>query len=263
MGKFVKGRKRREQLSVELLNSIQLVNVTEIEVLQEVIFTIDTQYPQSKSNLEPALVCALLLNHPDVPSLYATSSRGYGKQQTEYRKRCQSNIQKKLLPRAIEQVLQLNVPRTLVQDTVIVENSSIRKILAQSWRAIEGKERPKVGESDIFDVLANLSLTNLVEQEVIKDADSHIQTDYASNSDRINLSDVCALVLNHENIPKFYATNAKEYNQHKHTYLTQYQVKVRKIIRRIVKKVNLEGSEHSFSKNNMVKNAANLPNVNS
>lgn len=263
MGKFVEGRNRREQLSIELLNSIQLLNVTEIEVLQEVIFTIDIKYAQKKANLEPALVCALLLNHQQVPSLYATTSRGYNKQKAEYRKHYQTNIQENLLPWAIKQVLELNISRTLAQDEVIAENASMRKILAQSWREIEGKGRSKGEKSDIFDVLANLSLTNLVEQEVIKDAHSHIKNDYDSNSDRINLSDVCALVLNNEYVPTLYATNAKEYNQLKQIYITQHQTKVRQIIRGTVKQVNLEGSEHSFSQNNMAKNAANLRNINS
>ncbi|HEY9767915.1 MAG TPA: hypothetical protein V6C71_05310 [Coleofasciculaceae cyanobacterium] len=47
----------------ELASQIKLINVAEIEILQAVLFVINTQYFQDKQYLEPALVCALLLNH--------------------------------------------------------------------------------------------------------------------------------------------------------------------------------------------------------
>ena len=70
--------------------------------------------------------------------------------------------------------------------------------------------------------------------------------------------------MNNENVPTLYATNAKEYNQQKQSYLSTYQVKVRKVIRQVVSQVNLEGSEHSFSANaTAAKNQANARNVQS
>lgn len=152
----------------------------------------------------------------------------------------------------------------ILQAVLLVINTQYFKERTDSWREIKHGQQTKVGTSDIFDLLANLSLTNLIEGEVIADAYSHIQTDYSTKSDRIDLSDVCALVLNHENVPALYATNAKEYNQQKQSYLSTYQVKVRKVIRQVVSQVNLEGSEHSFSANaTAAKNQANARNVKS
>ncbi|MEL6439974.1 MAG: hypothetical protein AAFQ80_12055 [Cyanobacteria bacterium J06621_8] len=248
----------------ELSSQLKLINVAEIEILQAVLLVINTQYFADKQYLEPALVCALILNHNQIPSLYATSPRGYLKQQKEYQKKCQDLMQDKLLTWAVEEVLQQHRPRTLEKDVVMARNSSFKQTRTNAWREIKHGKQTKVGRTDIFDLLANLSLTNLVEGEVIADAYSHIHTDYAANSDRINLSDVCALVLNNEQVPALYATNAKEYNHHKQSYLTTYQLKVRKVIRQVVSQVNLEGSEHSFSANaTAAKNQANVRNVQS
>lgn len=250
--------------SADLAGQLKLINIAEIEILQTVLLVINTQHFKDKQYLEPALVCALLLNHTQVPSLYATSPRGYLKQQKEYNKQCKEIITKKLLPQAIEDVLKQNRLRTLEQDVVMARNAASRQVRTDAWREIKHGAATKVGQSDIFDLLANLSLTNLIEGEVIIDAYSHIQTDYATSSDRIDLSDVCALVLNHESVPALYATNAKEYNQQKQSYLSTYQTKVRRVIRQIVKQVDLEGSEHSFSANaTAAKNQANARNVKS
>ena len=248
----------------ELSSQLKLINVAEIEVLQAVLLVINTQYFQERQYIEPALVCASILNHERVPSLYATSARGYLKQQQEFVKSCQDFIKRKLLSRAIEEVLQQKRLRTLEQDVVMARNSAYRQTRIDSWREIKPNKQIKTGQSDIFSLLANLSLTNLIEGEVIADAYSHIQTDYQSASDRIDLSDVCALVLNHESVPALYATNAREYNQHKQSYLSTYQPKVRRVIRQVVNQVNLEGSEHSFSANaTAAKNQANTRNVKS
>ncbi len=248
----------------ELASQLKLINIAEIEILQAVLLVINTQYFKDKQYLEPALVCAQVLNHPQVPSLYATSPRGYLKQQKEYVKLFKDDIQQKLLPRAIEKVLDRHIPRTLEKDVVMARNSAYKQERTDSWREIKHGKQTKVGASDIFDLLANLSLTNLIEGEVIADAYSYIQTNYSATSDRIDLSDVCALVLNHENVPALYATNAREYNQQKQSYLSTYQVKVRKVIRQVVSQVNLEGSEHSFSANaTAAKNQANARNVRS
>lgn len=250
----------------ELSSQLKLINVAEIEILQAVLLTINTQYFKERQYIEPALVCALILNHELVPSLYATSHRGYLKQQQEYNKKYKDNIQARLLPRAVEEVLQQNRLRTLKQDVVMARNTAFKQARLDSWRQIkQGDKKPKkTGQSDIFDLLANLSLTNLTEGEVIADAYSHIQNEYQNISKPIDLSDVCALVLNHENVPTLYATNAKEYNQHKQSYLSTYQPKVRKVIRQVVKQVNLEGSEHSFTANATVaKNQANARNLKS
>ena len=255
----------RQALTPEdIASQLKLINIAEIEILQTVLLVINTQYFKEKQYLEPALVCASILNSTQVPSLYATSPRGYLKQQKEYAKHCKEVVTKKLLPKAIEEVLKQNRLRTLEQDVVMARNSASRQIRTDAWREMKQVKSSKVGQSDIFDLLANLSLTNLTEGEVIADVYSHIQTDYSDSSDRIDLSDVCALVLNHENIPALYATNAKEYNQQKQSYLSNYQTKVRKVIRQIVKQVYLEGSENSFSANATVaKNQANARNVKS
>ena len=249
----------RNSLTQAELARLKLINVAEIEILQVVLLVINTRYFSKRNYIEPALVCALLLNSDRCPSLYATSSRGYLKQQKEYNKRCQDNVQKKLLPRAIEEVLQQNRLRTLEQDVVMQKNSALKQAMTNSWREIKHGKQTKVEQTDIFDLLANLNLTNLVEGEVIADAYSHIQTDYQSTKERIDLSDVCALVLNHESVPALYATNAKEYNQHKQSYLSTYQSKVRKVIRQVVSQVNLEGSENSFTINATAKDRANRP----
>lgn len=255
---------RHALTQAELSNQLKLINVAEIEILQAVLLTINTQYFKERQYIEPALVCALILNHDRVPSLYATSSRGYLKQQQEYNKKYKDNIQARLLPQAVEEVLKQNRLRTLEQDVVMARNTAFKQNRIDSWREIKQGQPTKAGTSDIFDLLANLSLTNLTEGEVIADAYSHIHTDYKTASDRLDLSDVCALVLNHESVPALYATNAKEYNQHKQSYLSTYQPKVRKVIRQVVKQVNLEGSEHSFAANATVaKNQANMRNVKS
>ena len=181
----------------ELAKQLKLINVAEIEILQVVLLVINTRYFSERNyiDIEPALVCALLLNSDRVPRLYATSSREYLKQQKEYNKRCQDVVQKKLLPKAIEEVLQLNRLRTLEQDLVMQKHSAFKQAMTNSWREIKHGKQTKVGQTDIFDLLANLSLTNLIEGEVIANAYSHIQTNYQSTKERINLSDVCALVL--------------------------------------------------------------------
>ena len=248
----------------ELADRLKLINVAEIEVLQAALQAINTQYFKEKQYLDPALVCAALLNDLQVYSLYATSPRGYLKQQQVYARECKANIDKNLLPKAIDRVLQQNRLRTLEQDMVMARNSALKQNRTNSWREIKHGKPIEAKQSDIFDLLANLSLTNLIEGEVITDVYSHIQTDYAASSDRIDLSDVCALVLNHETVPALYATNAKEYNQQKQSYLSNYQTKVRRVIRQVVSQVNREGSEHSFSANaTAAKNQANARNVKS
>lgn len=248
----------------ELGSQLKLINVAEIEILQTVLLVINTQYANDRQYLEPALICALLLNHTQLKSLYATSSRGFTKHQKTYTKECKNLVEQTLLPKAIEEVLQQHRLRTLEQDVVMARNSAFKQTRTDAWREIRHGKLTKVGQTDIFDLLANLSLTNLTEGEVVADAYSHIQTDYSASSDRIDLSDVCALVLNHDNVPALYATNAREYNQQKQSYLSNYQTKVRKVIRQVVKQVNLEGSETSFSANaTAAKNQANARNVKS
>ena len=257
-------RKGNALTQAELARQLKLINVSEIEILQAVLLVINTQYFKDKQYIEPALVCALLLNHIQVPSLYATSSRGFLKQQKEYVRGYQENIQKNLLPKAIKQVLEQNLLRTLEKDVVMARNSAFKQTRTDSWREIKHGKSIQSESRDIFDLLANLSLTNLTEGEVIADAYSHIQTNYFETSDRIDLSDVCALVLNHDSVPALYATNAKEYNQQKQSYLSNYQVKVRRVIRQVVSQVNREGSEHSFTANaTAAKNQANAHNVES
>lgn len=242
------------QAQADIVQQLHLINVAEIEILKEVLFVIDTKYLSAKRMIEPAAVCALILNDPDIPGFYATSTKGYFKQQSTYLKQYRENICQRLLSDAIEDVYRRNIPRTLHQDVVIANSTVLKKIRSKSWRSLQSGEVIETGEfdcsrtgyADIFDVLANLSLTNLIENEVIIDAHSHIYTDYQQHCDRISLSDVCALVLNHENVPAFYVTNAREYNQCRQGYLTQYQSKIRKVIRQTVSQVHREGSENSF-----------------
>ena len=151
----------------ELSSQLKLINVAEIEILQAVLLVINTQYFKEKQYIEPALVCSLLLNHNQIPSLYATSPRGYLKQQKEYQKRCHELLQNKLLTWAIEEVLKQHRLRTLDKDVVMARNSSFKQTRTNSWREIKHGKQTKVSGSDIFDLLANLSLTNLIEGAVI------------------------------------------------------------------------------------------------
>ena len=249
--------------NADIFSQLKLINVAEIEILKEVLLEIKTQYSEYQQILDPALVCALLLNHPNVPCLYATSPKGYGKLQAKYQQDCQQYVVEELLTWAIEEVRSLNQPRTLNQELVLTSNSALKEMRAESYHVIEDKKHSQVGNTDIFDILTTLSLTNIVEQAVIYETNSYIQSDYASSCDLINLSDACALVLNHKNVPTMYTTNAKEYNQYRHTYFTEYQTKVRSIIRRTVSQINLEGSEYSFIQNTMAKSNANRRNIDS
>ncbi len=236
---------------------------TKIRCVYPVFWEIKTQYSQEQQILDPALVCALLLNHPHVPSLYATSPKGYGKLQAKYQQDCQQYLVEELLTWAIEKVRSLNQPPSLNQDLLANRNWAWKKIGAESCPKIEEEEHPKLENPALNGILATLSLTNIVEQAVIYETNSHLQSDYASSYDLIDLSDACALVLNHQNVPTLYATNAEEYNHYRHTYFTEYQTQVRSIIRRIISQINLEGSKYCFLQNTMAKSNANRRNIDS
>lgn len=254
--------KQEPSPQLKIYANLNLINVTEVSIFQLVLEDILKNHFEDKHIIEPAAVCALLLNHQNVVNYYATSAKGYRNLCHIFTRDCKENITTKLIPWAINKVKALNQPRTLEQDLVIAQNSQIKQIRTQSWQSIENNKHPKVEEADIFDLLAKLSLTNFTEQEVVKEVYNHIQ-DLHSQQNPINLSDVCALVLNNSEVPVMYATNAKEYNQSRHKYLSKYQTKVRSIIRRVSKQVSLEGSEHSFSMNNTAKAKANQRNINS
>ena len=249
--------------NISLLNQLKLVNVAEIEILKEVLWEIKTQYAEDKHILNLALVCALLLNHPDVPSLYATSPKGYGKLQAKYQQEYQQYIVEELLTWAIEQVGNLNQPSNLNQELRMINNPALKKFWTKSGYEIEDAKHITISNSDLFEILAALSLTNIVEQAVIYETSSYIQSDFASSCAFIDLSDVCALVLNYEHVPVMYATNAEEYRHYRQKYFTEYQTSVRNLIRRTVSLVNLEGSEHSFVQNTMAKSNANQRNISS
>lgn len=143
----------------------------------------------------------------------------------------------------------------------MINNPALKKFWTKSGYEIEDAKHITISNSDIFEILAALSLTNIVEQAVIYETSSYIQSDFASSRAFIDLSDVCALVLNYEHVPVMYATNAEEYRHFRQKYFTEYQTSVRNLIRRTVSLVNLEGSEHSFVQNTMAKSNANQRNI--
>lgn len=220
--------------SVDVLLNIRLTNVAEIKVIQETISFIDAKHLAEKDKISPAVVAASILNSSDIPSLYATSSRGYNNQRIKFQDRYGIKVREELLPEAIARNLQAESASSLLQPPA---NDS---------------QANKPQMYDIFEVIANINLANVTEFQVIEEAFNHIKTNYAQAVGRINLSDVCALALNHQDIPSLYATSADEYARLKQTYKSEYEASINSIIHQVVAKVYAEGSEHSVSQDSLI-----------
>ena len=223
---------------LDILIDIRLTNITEIKIVQEVVSSINAKYQEHQKDLQPATLAALILNRQEIPNLYATSSRGYNKQRLKFQNQYSVLVREKLLPWAIDKVLMEKLPQSLHQDLTMAINSP--------------KSQDQSDETDIFEILANINLANVTEFQVIEEAFTYIYTNYPGATGRINLSDVCALILNHKSVSSLYATSAEEYNQHKQTYISQYQPQVKQIIHQMVAKVHAEGSEHSLSQDSLI-----------
>ena len=219
---------------VDVLLNIRLTNVTEIKVIQEVISFIDTKCSLHKDKIYPASVAALILNSENLPSLYATSSRGYNNQRLKFQDQYGVKVREELLPWAIDRVLKIESASLSLSETTINLTQNASK------------------KFDIFEVLANIDLANVTEFQVIEEAFNHIRNNYPKAVGIINLSDVCALTLNHQDVPSFYATSASAYDRLKQTYKSQFQPQVSSIIQRVVAKVHAEGSEHSISQDSLI-----------
>lgn len=212
---------------VDVLVDIQLTNVTEIKIIQEVVSFIDVHYANDKANIRSEKVAALILNRDDLPALYATSSRGYNNQVLKFQNQYGIKVREELIPWAMGQVFQQNLPPNH-QPTV---------------------ETPS---TDIFEVLGNINLANVTEFQVIEETFNYIHSQYAEAAGRINLSDVCALILNHNDVSSLYATSAEEYQQVKQIYFSGHQPRISKIIQITVAKVSAEGSENSISQDSLI-----------
>ena len=216
----------------DVLLNIRLTNITEIKVIQEVISFIDSKYAADKDKISPAVVAASILNSQDLPSLYATSSRGYNNQRIKFQDQYGVKVREELLPRAME-LLKL-------------EPSSV------SFPQIDRSNQNPTKKSDIFEVLANINLANVTELQVIEEAFNYIKNNYEQAVGGINLSDVCALTLNDRNVPSFYATSAIEYERLKQKYKSEFQSQISSVLHSVVAKVYAEGSENSFSQDSLI-----------
>ena len=223
---------------LDILVDIRLTNVTEIKIVQEVVSFINAKYQEYKTILKPATVAALILNRQEIPNLYATSSRGYNKQRLKFQNQYSALVREELLPWAVDKILMEKLPQNLHQDLTMAINSSTS---------------PEQSDGvDIFEILANINLANVTEFQVIEEAFNYIYINYPGATGRINLSDVCALILNHKSVSSLYATSAEEYKQLKQTYVSKYQPEVKQIIHQMVAKVHSEGSEHSLSQDSLI-----------
>ena len=226
---------------IDVLSDIRLINVTEIKIIQEVVSFIDTHYQEHKSIIPAAKVAALILNRDDVPNLYATSFRGHNNQVLEFQNQFGMNgfkIREKLVPWALDKVIRAGLPQSLNQDLSM---------------AIDASRSPTpLDDENLLEVLATINLANVAEFQVIKEAVKYINTNYPEAVRKINLSDVCALVLNNKVVTSLYATSEEEYNQLKDTYIAEYQPKINEVVCKMVDKIHNEGSEYSFSHDSLV-----------
>lgn len=236
------GEVQEEQIDlIDVLADIRLINVAEIKIIQEVVGFIDANYQEHKSMISPAKVAALILNRDDVPNLYATSFRGHNNQVLEFQNQFGLGgfkIREQLVPWALEQVIRAGLPKSLHQDLTMAIDTS--------------RSPTPLDDQNLLEVLASIDLANVVEFLVIKEAVKCVHTKYPQSARRINLSDVCALVLNHQKVNSFYATSKEEYEELKAIYLEQHQPHVNQIVAQIVDKIYEEGSEYSFSHDSLV-----------
>jgi hypothetical protein len=226
---------------IDVLADIRLINVTEIKIIQEVVSFIDAHYQEHKAMIPVAKVAALILNRDDIPHLYATSFRGHNNQVLEFQNQFGINgfkIREKLVPWALDQVIRAGLPQNLSQDLIMAIDTS--------------RSPTPLDDQNLLEVLASINLANVAEFQVIKEAVQCVAINYPEAAKRINLSDVCALVLNHDVVTSLYATSAKEYEQLKTTYIDNYQSKIKQVIRQMVDKIYAEGSEYSFSHDSLI-----------
>ena len=226
---------------IDVLSDIRLINVTEIKIIQEVVSFIDANYQEHKSMISAAKVAALILNRDDVPNLYATSKRGHNNQVLEFQNQFGINgfkIKDKLVPWALDKVLREGLPQSLNQDLNMAIDTSIN--------------HASLDDEKLLEVLDSINLANVTEFQVIKEAVKYINTSHPEAARKINLSDVCALVLNHKVAASLYATSEEEYNQLQDTYIAEHQLKISEVVHQIVEKIHDEGSEYSFSHDSLV-----------
>jgi hypothetical protein len=104
----------------------------------------------------------------------------------------------------------------------------------------------------MLEILANLNLINVTEFQVVKATVNYIHLNYPQAIGRINLSDIFALILNHETVSSLYATSPEEYNLLTQTYLSQHQSEVNQIVEQMVAKVYAEGLEQPLNLNSLI-----------
>lgn len=233
----------------DILVDIRLTNVAEIKIIQEIVNYLNTQYHEHKTLINLATVAALILNRPDIPSLYATSSRGYNNQILRFQNQFGIygvKVREELIPWAIEQILRQGLLHNANQDLAIGKGvvSPITTKTAESQMPSQ--------DQDILGILTQIDLINVTELQVIKATVNHIHLHYPEAVGRINLSDVCALILNHEALASAYATSFEEYNLLTQTYLSQHQPQVNEIVEQMVSKVHAEGLEPAFSLDSII-----------
>ena len=229
--------KQNDKLDLmSILVDIRLTNITEIKVLQEVVSFIDTHYKEHKAQIKPPKVAAYILNRQDIPSLYATSFRGYNNQVLEFQNQFGISgykIREKLIPWAIDKILRSGLSEEQYQDLERAHNNAIDTI--------------EVDDLNFLEILANISLANVSEFQVMKEAASYIYATYPESAAKINLSDVCALILNHRSVCSLYATSAEEYEELRQVYLSEHQFQVNEIIREMAEKVHREETKLAIS----------------
>ena len=241
MQDFTRGVQTDRVDLIDVLSDIRLINVTEIKIIQEVVGFIDVHYKEHKSMIPAAKVAALILNRDDIPNLYATSFRGHNNQVLEFQNQFGINgfkIKEKLVPWALDKVIRDGLPQSLNQDLAMAIDTS--------------RSPTPLDDEKLLEILASINLANVAEFQVIKEAINCVNTNYPEAARKINLSDVCALVLNNEVVTSLYATSEEEYNELKDIYIAKYQLKVNEIIRKMVDKIYQEGSEYSFTHDSLV-----------
>ncbi|MGL5077092.1 MAG: hypothetical protein ACRDBG_14885 [Waterburya sp.] len=225
----------------DILVNIRLTNVTEIKIIQEIINYLDTQYHEHKNLITISTVAALILNRSDIPNLYATSPRGYNNQMLRFQNQFGIygvKVREELIPWAIEQILRQGLLQNLNQNSTLATKTTESQIISR--------------DKDILEILTQIDLINVTELEVIKATVSYIHFNYPEAVGRINLSDICALILNHEVVSSLYATSPEECNLLTQTYLSQYQPQVNEIVEQMVAKVHAEGLEPAFSLDSII-----------
>ena len=86
----------------------------------------------------------------------------------------------------------------------------------------------------------------------MQDASNYIYQTYPESAAKINLSDVCALILNHRSVCSLYATSAKEYEDLRQVYLSEHQFQVNEVIYEVVEKIHGEHSKVAVSHDSLI-----------